>query len=93
MIACSCLPLGSDTLAYGSGDGGRTVHKDDPVLNELMEEAAKRINIKGHMTGQRGREVLLHAPTDIEGHRGKDGRYYVCGMSFWFNIFCFNSFC
>jgi hypothetical protein len=43
-----------------------------------MEQAAKRLNLKGHMTGlQSGSRKFLYACCDIEGHRGLDGRYYV----------------
>jgi hypothetical protein len=45
-----------------------------------MKNAAGQINIKGHIAGPvRSSSVLLYAPTDIEGHRATDGRYYVVG--------------
>jgi hypothetical protein len=46
--ATTKLPISKDTLRYGSGDGGKTVHADDPKLNHLMKLAAKAVNIKGH---------------------------------------------
>lgn len=46
-----------------------------------MKHAAEQINIKGHIAGPVPESsVLLYAPTDIEGHHGTDGRYYVVGM-------------
>lgn len=34
------------TLRYGSSDGGKTVKTDDPTLNDLMKQAAARMNLK-----------------------------------------------
>jgi len=61
-------------------DGGRTVHDKDSILSKLMKTAAQQINIKGHIVGPNPeKHVMLYAPTDIEGHRATDGRYYVVG--------------
>jgi hypothetical protein len=49
IIATTRLPINKETLKYGSGDGGQTIHKDDKRLNRLMKRAAKTINIKGHV--------------------------------------------
>ena len=70
----------------GAGGGGerrrRALQTDARVcwrrpdieeLNELMREAARKINLKGHVVGDK----LLHAPGDIEAHLGRDGRFYV----------------
>jgi hypothetical protein len=43
----SIVPVDKNTLLYGSSDGGRTIHADDPILNAKMETAAKILNIKG----------------------------------------------
>lgn len=83
LIATPKLPLGPGSLIYGSGDGGRTVYRSDEVMNDLMKQAARELNIKEHgtcITADPTRDedvVMLDAPTDIEGHRGGDGRYYV----------------
>jgi hypothetical protein len=45
------LPINHDTLVYGSSDSGKTV-KDDPTAAEMMKEVARRLNLKGHTTGQ-----------------------------------------
>lgn len=77
LIATTKLPLSGASLIYGSADGGITVHKDDGVMNEMMKKAASQLNIKPHVVGMRNQTDTLYAPTDIEGHKGGDGRYYV----------------
>eukprot|EP00753_Platysulcus_tardus_P018257 PLAT6799.1.p1 GENE.PLAT6799.1~~PLAT6799.1.p1 ORF type:complete len:1510 (+),score=553.32 PLAT6799.1:376-4530(+) len=78
LMASALLPLSSGSLAYGSDDQGRTVHMDNPELNQLMAEAAAVINIKAHRVGRRRGELkLLHSAVDVEGHTGSDGRFYV----------------
>ena len=77
LIATTKLPIGGTSLIYGSADGGITIHKEDPTMNAMMEQAAKLINIKPHVVGMRNQTDVLFAPTDIEGHIGSDGRYYV----------------
>ena len=51
LVATSLLPIGSGSLVYGSCDGGITVLAEDTMFNDLMKEAAKKLNIK-----VRGRE-------------------------------------
>eukprot|EP01113_Clastostelium_recurvatum_P045048 TRINITY_DN7684_c0_g1_i8.p1 TRINITY_DN7684_c0_g1~~TRINITY_DN7684_c0_g1_i8.p1 ORF type:complete len:1138 (-),score=347.00 TRINITY_DN7684_c0_g1_i8:32-3445(-) len=74
LIATSSLPIGEDTLVYGSMDGGVTVLNSDPALDTKMKEAAQILNLKGHMAGHRkgsSGEVegtMVHAPCDVEGH-------------------------
>jgi len=75
LIAMSILPLGANSLKYGSNDGGKTLHFDDPVAVEKMKEAGQRLNLKGHRVGQNTQ--LIYGPGDIECHLGEDGRYYV----------------
>ena len=41
-----CWWLLQDTLKYGSGDAGVTIHNDDATLSSLMKEAAAKMNIK-----------------------------------------------
>jgi len=69
----SILPIDDTTLRYGSKDGGRNVHADDPKLNELMERAADILNIKGHDVNGK----VLYSAGDIEGHLGADGKFYL----------------
>lgn len=35
ITAMSMLPLSKDSLKYGSNDAGKTMHFDDPVLNQV----------------------------------------------------------
>jgi hypothetical protein len=64
-MASCMLPLSSNSLIYGSNDQGETAHANDVWFNDLMERAARVLNIKGHIVG-RLTPVLLHAPCDIE---------------------------
>lgn len=64
----SILPVGNDTIIYGSCDAGRTVHATDPELNALMREAGEKQNLKAHecrvVTKQVYRsKVKCHSPT------------------------------
>lgn len=61
MTAQALLPLGSDSLKYGSCDAGRTVHKDDPIMNELIKRAAENLNIRSHVVGSSVSPVLTSA--------------------------------
>lgn len=75
MTAQALLPLGKDSLKYGSSDAGRTVHKDDPEINELIKTAAVSLNIRSHVVGSSVSPVItsaaeinektLHAAVDI----------------------------
>jgi hypothetical protein len=73
----SVLPVTKGSLKYGSSDSGQTIHADIEELNEKMQRAAERINLKGHVTGYAKHKKMIYGPGDIEGHLGTDGRYYV----------------
>ncbi|PRP86402.1 hypothetical protein PROFUN_05321 [Planoprotostelium fungivorum] len=78
VLAMAILPIDKTTLVYGSDDGGKTVHASDPKMNELMQQAGRKMNLSGHVTGSaRDPKKIIYGPGDIEGHRGHDGRYYV----------------
>jgi hypothetical protein len=77
VIASCVLPLGDDTLLYGSRDGGRHVHAESAELNRLIEDLAKKLNTKGHCVGSGKDMKLLHTAGDVEAHRGTDGRFYI----------------
>jgi hypothetical protein len=47
LIAEAILPVGRDTLVYGSADGGTNIHADHPHMNARMKTAAKILNLKG----------------------------------------------
>jgi hypothetical protein len=58
MSAQAFLPLGKSSLKYGSSDAGISIHKDDPKLSALMEESARRLNIRGHVVGAASSKVI-----------------------------------
>eukprot|EP01125_Pyxidicula_operculata_P005438 TRINITY_DN1931_c0_g2_i1.p1 TRINITY_DN1931_c0_g2~~TRINITY_DN1931_c0_g2_i1.p1 ORF type:complete len:2425 (-),score=534.59 TRINITY_DN1931_c0_g2_i1:786-8060(-) len=77
LIAMSILPVGRDTLIYGSADAGLTCCAKEKEMNEAMLEAGKKLNLRVHLV----RETPIVGPGDIEGHRGTDGRYYLLDFS------------
>ncbi|EGG19006.1 Histidine kinase A [Cavenderia fasciculata] len=76
LVAMSLLPINSETIVYGSSDGGITVHSEDPGFNEKMKQSAQALNLKGHLVGKDSPR-LLHSCGDIEGHIGSDGLHYL----------------
>ncbi len=79
LLAASLLPLGSQTLVYGSSDGGHSIHTSSPVMNAKVELVAKMLNLGGEYVWNRPKtkKAMLYLSCDIEGHLGKDGRYYL----------------
>jgi hypothetical protein len=75
LIASCVLPLGKDTIVYGSDDAAQTVHLDDAEMNGIMEQAGQFLNLKPHNVGPLKQRLV--GPADIEGHRGRDGKLYV----------------
>jgi hypothetical protein len=73
LTAISIVPLDEKSLKYGSADAGKTIHADIPELNAKMERVGEVLNLKKHRVG----EVVITGPSDIEGHKGSDGKYYV----------------
>jgi hypothetical protein len=51
----------------GSADGGRTAYTVDEEFNQKMIEAAKILNLKGHIVGIK-RKALVYSAGDIEGN-------------------------
>ena len=66
ITAQSLLPISQQTLAYGSADGGRTVHGGDrcPELARRMEAVGAALHLKPHYV----RNKLVWTPCDLEGH-------------------------
>ncbi|GAB5366103.1 hypothetical protein AAMO2058_001115800 [Amorphochlora amoebiformis] len=73
LICSSLLPLSKTTLVYGSDDQGRTVQMSDPECNDLMENAGRELNLKGHKVAGK----TIFSCGDVEVHRGLDGRLYL----------------
>jgi hypothetical protein len=76
MTAQAVLPLGANSLIYGSNDAGRTVHRD-PRFHDAMHKIADKLNLRAHFVGRTGELKELHSAVDIEGHKGDDGRLYI----------------
>ena len=52
------------------------------MFNDLMAEVGAALNLKEHVVGQtQAVQKTLFGPCDIEGHRGRDGRYYVVDLA------------
>ena len=52
VVAMTRLPLRPGAApAYGSNDGGNTVHNSDPELSRKMETAATQLNLCKHVAG------------------------------------------
>jgi hypothetical protein len=45
-VALSILPIEQSTLAYGSADGGVVVHTENSRLNDYMQAAGQKMNLK-----------------------------------------------
>lgn len=60
VICSSLVPVDHSTLCYGSADGGRTVHDDNPTLARKMREAAQLLNLAAHECGVREHKVLAN---------------------------------
>eukprot|EP00013_Stygamoeba_regulata_P007665 CAMPEP_0177641970 /NCGR_PEP_ID=MMETSP0447-20121125/7343_1 /TAXON_ID=0 /ORGANISM="Stygamoeba regulata, Strain BSH-02190019" /LENGTH=984 /DNA_ID=CAMNT_0019144109 /DNA_START=147 /DNA_END=3101 /DNA_ORIENTATION=+ len=78
VLAISVLPLSKDTLAYGSNDGGKTVHRDHEKLAELIEKVTEKLGLAKHRVGKSS--VEIGGPGDLEGHVGLDGKLYVLDL-------------
>lgn len=66
LLAMSVVPIGGNTLIYGSSDAGLTVHADNDQFNEVMRRAANYLGLKAHLVGS-GEMKTIYGPTDIEG--------------------------
>jgi len=86
------LPVGNDTLVYGSRDGGKTIlsGKRQPKIQAMMSRLAERLNLEPHIVvDSRTEKHLMYTCTDIEVHLGRDGRYYLLDRFFFFGLFFF----
>ena len=48
VLAISLLPIGRETIVYGSADGGKTVHDDDAVVHDFMEAMSNEFGLLPH---------------------------------------------
>ena len=47
-LATSMLPLDANSLIYGSGDGAKTIKKEDKTFSKLMKQVGAKLNLKKH---------------------------------------------
>lgn len=77
-ISASCLlPLGPNTLVYGSADAAKTMHDDIPKVSSAMASLGSKLNLKAHKVEGRNKTVTIYGPADVEGHVGTDGFFYL----------------
>eukprot|EP00009_Paramoeba_aestuarina_P012013 CAMPEP_0201539336 /NCGR_PEP_ID=MMETSP0161_2-20130828/70080_1 /ASSEMBLY_ACC=CAM_ASM_000251 /TAXON_ID=180227 /ORGANISM="Neoparamoeba aestuarina, Strain SoJaBio B1-5/56/2" /LENGTH=818 /DNA_ID=CAMNT_0047946657 /DNA_START=38 /DNA_END=2494 /DNA_ORIENTATION=- len=81
MIASSILPISSDTLVYGSCDGGHTVKGEESPYGKSLGRLASRLNLRGHLAGLGDDPKFVIGPCDQEGHLGTDGKLYVIDLA------------
>ncbi|KAL6065374.1 Clu domain-containing protein [Balamuthia mandrillaris] len=86
IIAQSVLPLGKDTIIYGSNNAGKDIHASVKTFNEKMALLAREYHLCGeHISNHsKTQTVKLYSSCDVEGHRGRDGRYYLIDMARYF---------
>ena len=66
----SRLPIKGDaSLVYGSSDGGKTCHFDDPVAMKMMNEVGEKLNLKPH-SPKKHPQYTVKTPIDLECHKG-----------------------
>ncbi|PRP84152.1 hypothetical protein PROFUN_04143 [Planoprotostelium fungivorum] len=76
--ALSLLPINSDTIIYGTANGGRTVFDKNLKFNAKMRLAGKKLGLSPHTVGLYPKtSKTLYSCADMEGHDGKDGRFYL----------------
>ena len=87
LIAMSRLPISADTLVYGTADGGVTVFNENQELSALIKDAAKKMQLAPHICGlYENRTKTLYTAADIEGHVGRDGRFFFPSLSLFFYL-------
>lgn len=77
-LSCQALlPIGKNTLVYGSDNGG-TTHLDDDGFRGEMKKVCEKLNIKGHsFTPSHLPPRTVYGPVDLEGHRVGKALYVV----------------
>lgn len=77
-LSCQALlPIGKNTLVYGSDNGG-TTHLDDAEFRTELSKVCDKLNIKPHsFTPSNMPPRLVHGPVDLEGHRVGKALYAV----------------
>jgi hypothetical protein len=65
LSASTLLPIGSDTLIYGSSDGGKSIVASNAEMNSIMRLIGEKLHLKPHHVGNpevRGRSSVCFFP-------------------------------
>ena len=81
LIAIATLPVDNTTLVYGTNDGGRNIHAGLEAFNVRLARMARQINVKAHYCGTVNNAVQMYSACDVEGHLGRDGKFYLLDFS------------
>lgn len=81
LVAMPLLPIrGSETMIYGSCDGGHTVLAD-PLIHQYLSGICSHLHLAEHLVISDIGSVKLWVAGDVEGHRGHDGRLYLLDLA------------
>ena len=83
LVASSLLPISSSTIVYGSNDAGMTIFNSNESIAKLVLEASEMLNLKPHLCKEKKDNLskLCATACDVEGHLGRDGRFYLIDLS------------
>ncbi len=82
LIASSLVPIkGNATIVHGTADAGKTIHSSNGSVQEMMQIAGKKLNLKPHLVGSKRKPTLLCTTADLEIHAGIDGQFYAIDFS------------
>ena len=76
------LPIGKETLVYGSNDGGMNYQSINEEANKIMNAVGNHLYLKAHICRDKQEQAhLIVGPGDIEIHRGTDGNIYAIDVA------------
>jgi hypothetical protein len=87
VIAVAHLPIDNTTIVSGSPDGGRTWFDSSPHMQQMFADAGQRLNLCAHHVGapipngSSSKRMITHVAGDVEGHQGRDGRFYAIDLA------------
>ena len=67
-MATCLLPINSNTIVWGSNDGGGNVHTSALKVNAAMEQLGQHLNLAEHLVGRQRTSIV--GPGDLEIHYG-----------------------
>lgn len=84
VIATAIAPIGEQTLVLGTANAGESI-KDGAEYRpgrDLVKRLAATLNLGPHyFTDDSNFRAQMYGPVDMEGHRGKDGRFYCVDLA------------